>query len=65
MKKPVVIVAAVLLLLFAFSILIYPTPYRYLEFERDGIRYIVKENVITGHTQFYAPGTGWVDDRTE
>jgi hypothetical protein len=62
MNKPIVWVAGVLLLLFAFSILIYPTPYRYFEFEREGSMYPVKVNVITGHTQHYILGSGWVKD---
>ncbi|MEK5358870.1 hypothetical protein [Paenibacillus sp. FSL L8-0709] len=62
MKKPIVWVAAVLLLLFAFSMLIYPTPYKYLQYMNGSSITPLKVNTITGHTQRYVQGVGWVDD---
>jgi membrane protein YdbS with pleckstrin-like domain len=66
-KKPIVWVAAVLLLLFAFSVLIYPTPYRYLEFEyeNNGGRVPVRLNVITGKTETFTPMFGWTTIRNQ
>ncbi|WP_145949184.1 hypothetical protein [Paenibacillus sp. Y412MC10] len=51
----------ILLLMVAFSLLIYPTPYRYLEFEysNNGGKVPVKLNVITGKTQVFSPQYGW------
>ena len=63
MKKTIVYFIGVILLMVLFSILIYPTPYRYLEFEyeKSGGRVPVKENIITGKTQVFNPMIGWIE----
>lgn len=57
----------ILLLMVAFSLLIYPTPYRYLEFEYNdnGGRVPVKVNVITGKTQVFTPLYGWQEIKNQ
>lgn len=46
-----------------FSLLIYPTPYRYLEFEYNdnGGKVPVKVNTITGKTEVFTPMNGWTE----
>ncbi|KGE20063.1 hypothetical protein [Paenibacillus wynnii] len=59
-KKAAVVVVVGLVLMAAFAILIYPTPYRYLEF-RSGDRTVpVKTNVITGESKYFMTSSGWI-----
>ncbi|OKP91835.1 hypothetical protein A3844_01605 [Paenibacillus helianthi] len=62
MKKPVIYFIGILLLIVAFSLLIYPTPYKYLQYMNGGSITPLKVNIITGHTQRYVQDIGWVDD---
>ncbi|MDT3426057.1 hypothetical protein J2Z22_001577 [Paenibacillus forsythiae] len=62
MKKPILCFLGILLLMIAFSLLIYPTPYKYLQYMNGGSITPLKVNMITGHTQRYVQGFGWVDD---
>ncbi|QWU17404.1 hypothetical protein SAMN04487895_104210 [Paenibacillus sophorae] len=62
MKKPILYFIGILLLMVAFSLLIYPTPYRYLQYMNGGSFTQIKVNNFTGHTQRYVQETGWVDD---
>ncbi|KTD86318.1 hypothetical protein [Paenibacillus etheri] len=63
MKKIILYVLGFLFVIVLFSLLIYPTPYRYLEFEYDnnGGKVPVKINTITGKTETFTPMNGWTE----
>lgn len=63
MKKAAIIVVSGLILMVAFALLVYPTPYKYLEYKDGDSTWPVKSNVITGTTQFYVLPDGWNDER--
>lgn len=63
MKRLTATFIGALIILVAFSLLIYPTPYRYLEFiTAGGTKYPIKENRFTGEMTIYNARTGtWVE----
>ncbi|WP_143186256.1 hypothetical protein [Paenibacillus sp. P3E] len=62
MKKAGIIVVSGLILIVAFALLIYPTPYKYFPFSSTGDGYsAVRVNIITGKTEQYMRAHGWVD----
>lgn len=67
MKKAIIYFIGLLLLMVAFSLLVYPTPYRYLEFEYNdnGGKVPVRVNVITGKTETFTPMFGWTTIRNQ
>jgi len=65
MKKAAIVVVSGLILMVAFAFLIYPTPYRYMEFTRDGTTFPVKHNVITDKTQIFTTNNGWMEIKNQ
>ncbi|AKG35830.1 hypothetical protein [Paenibacillus durus] len=61
MKKAMIYFIGILLLMVAFSLLIYPTPYRYLQYLNAGSITPLKVNVITGKTMQFTPTDGWTE----
>lgn len=61
-KKAAIVVVSGLILMVAFAFLIYPTPYKYVEFKSGDNTWTAKSNRITGKTQFYVVPRGWVDE---
>ncbi|OZB90054.1 hypothetical protein CJP46_35335 [Paenibacillus sp. XY044] len=60
MKKYVAFVVSGLILMIAFAFLIYPTPYKYVEYTNgSGFKYPVRVNIITGKTMIFTVKDGW------
>lgn len=49
-----------LLVLFAFAAVVWPTPYRYDHVSLDGDVYPVRINRVTGDADMLTPDDGWV-----
>lgn len=51
--------AALALLLALLGWFVWPTPYRYLRFERSRSGALLRENRFTGRLEVLVPGVGW------
>lgn len=51
------------LLIVVFSLLVYPTIYKYVEADYNGNNYPIKINRFTGETFVYVPGKGFQKDQ--
>lgn len=66
MKKAAIIVISGLILIAAFSFLIYPTRYKYQEVTFDGYndssyKISIRTDRITGNVEQYDEENGWID----
>ncbi|MNH92843.1 hypothetical protein D3C73_454300 [compost metagenome] len=60
-KKAIIVVISALILLVAFAYLIFPTPYRYLEYKNNEVIYPIRVNVLTGKTEGLSLEIGWFE----
>lgn len=60
-KKAIVVIISAAVIMILFSLLIYPTTYRYLNYGNgSGYDLPVRVNILTGKTEVFTANNGWM-----